>query len=68
MKSGSLSKIVQGYKAAVTRRARAMGHTEFAWQERFYDHIIRDEKSLDRIRAYIEGNPAKWQDDEYNLE
>jgi putative transposase len=62
---GSLSKIVQAYKAAVTRQAHQNGHADFAWQERFYDHIIRDEDSLQNIRVYIVANPVKWEDDEY---
>ncbi len=36
------------------------------WQEEFYDHIIRDERGLERIRAYIEGNPGMWAEDDYN--
>jgi hypothetical protein len=33
------------------------------WQSRFYDHIIRDDKSFQRISDYIINNPAKWQED-----
>ena len=36
------------------------------WQSRFYDHIIRDEKSLNKIRNYIVNNPINWQTDELN--
>jgi len=64
----SLSKIIQAYKAAVTRQARQDGFPDFAWQERFYDHIIRDDRSLENIRAYILGNPVKWEQDEYYAE
>ena len=63
--SGSLSKIIQAYKAAVTRQARRDGYVDFYWQERFYDHIIRDDRSLQRIRAYIIGNPLEWEQDDY---
>jgi REP element-mobilizing transposase RayT len=31
------------------------------WQRNFYDRIIRTDHELDRIRQYIEGNPARWQ-------
>jgi REP element-mobilizing transposase RayT len=31
------------------------------WQRDYYDHIIRDASSLDRIRAYIAGNPLQWE-------
>ena len=37
--------------------------TDFGWQPRFYDHIIRDEESFDRIRQYIADNPLKWESD-----
>ncbi len=38
-------------------------HADFAWQSRFYDHIIRNEKSFKRIRKYICQNPSKWKND-----
>jgi REP element-mobilizing transposase RayT len=37
------------------------------WQRSFYDHIIRDEKSLNKIRNYIINNPANWLEDEENI-
>jgi putative transposase len=36
------------------------------WQRNFYDHIIRNDKSLNNIREYIINNPAKWDNDEHN--
>jgi hypothetical protein len=39
----------------------------FAWQSGFYDHIIRDEESLENIRNYIINNPGKWDEDENNI-
>ena len=57
---GSLSVVVRTFKAAVTTWARRNGHDEFAWQERFYDRIVRDENDLYRIRKYIRDNPRKW--------
>lgn len=33
------------------------------WQHRSYDHIIRNDADLDRVRAYIEVNPWKWDRD-----
>ncbi len=38
------------------------------WQRGFYEHVIRDEEDLDRVRRYIEANPIRWADDEENLE
>jgi len=65
LQAGSLGAIIAQVKSKCTKRIWAAGHTEFAWQARFYDHIIRDETSLARIRQYIATNPARWTDDEY---
>ena len=35
-------------------------------QRSFYDHVIRDDDDLGRIREYIQNNPLKWSLDEYN--
>jgi len=53
----SISSIVGSYKSAVTKHAHRLG-LEFAWQTRFYDHIIRDTKSFQNITRYIINNPA----------
>ncbi len=37
------------------------------WQRNFYEHIIRDENDLNRVREYIITNPAKWEEDKYYL-
>ncbi|MFH1395040.1 MAG: transposase [Candidatus Omnitrophota bacterium] len=36
------------------------------WQRSFYDHIIRNEVSLNKIREYIISNPVNWAEDEEN--
>lgn len=59
-KAGSLGVIVQQFKRACTHRIRQTGVLDFAWQSRFYDHIIRNEKDLERIRMYIRENPVAW--------
>ena len=64
--SGSLAMIINQYKSSVTRRCRKNRYTNFTWQSRFYDHIIRNEKSLQKIREYIHNNPLKWDIDENN--
>ena|SRR5215211_4191867 len=65
---GSLGAILRSFKSAVTRWCRMNGYTSFAWQPRFYDHIIRDEAALQNIRRYILDNPAKWELDRNNPE
>lgn len=61
-KTGSLSVAVRSFKSAVTKLAHQAGH-EFGWQERFWDHIIRNEAELNRIRNYIRANPSNWEND-----
>jgi len=36
------------------------------WQRNYYEHIIRTDIALDRIRAYVMDNPANWATDEEN--
>ena len=30
------------------------------WQRDYYERIVREEAALERIRAYIAANPARW--------
>ena len=66
-KSGSLSSIIRTYKGSVTRDCNKSGLSGFSWQPRFYDHIVRNEESLNRIREYIYYNPLKWVKDDYYI-
>jgi len=63
--SQNLASIVRGYKIGVTKHARQI-NPNFSWQPRYYDHIIRNEKSLNRIRDYFRFNPEKWEYDREN--
>lgn len=63
LKTGSLSAIIQAYKASVTRWCRQHDDEIFRWQSRFYEHIIRNDNSLENIRNYIVNNPVKWGED-----
>lgn len=38
------------------------------WQENYYEHIIRDEDELNKIREYILTNPLRWAHDRENPE
>jgi putative transposase len=53
------------FKSGVTRRIRKeMNRPRYVvWQRDYYDHIIRDDDDLDRIRAYIIDNPTNWHTD-----
>jgi REP element-mobilizing transposase RayT len=38
------------------------------WQRNYYDHVIRDQRELEKIREYIRRNPLMWTCDRYNPE
>jgi putative transposase len=62
--SKNKSSIVRGFKSAVTVQAHVI-HTDFAWQTRFHDHIIRNSVSHDTIERYIFNNPINWLEDKF---
>ena len=63
---GSIGAIINQIKGKATKRIREAGNMSFKWQKNYYEHVIRNEEDLLGIREYIQGNPAKWQEDEYN--
>ncbi len=64
--SKNLASIIRGFKIGVTKFARE-NDTDFAWQPRFHDHIIRNEFDLNRIRQYIHNNPKNWKKDKFQI-
>jgi len=64
--SKSLSSIIRGFKIGVTKQCRKHNKNIVIWQKSFYDHIIRNEESLDKIRQYIRDNPKNWNKDRNN--
>ncbi|WP_320018954.1 transposase [Labilibaculum manganireducens] len=61
--SKNLASIIRGFKSSVTINARKI-NSNFAWQTRFHDHIVRDFDSCHRIEQYIQNNPGNWKNDE----
>ena len=64
-----LSEIIRGFKTFSSRRINEMikEGDNFQWQKSFYDHVIRNEKSLTNLRQYIMYNPVKWELDIENI-
>ena len=58
----NISRIIRWYKGRCTFEMRKI-HADFAWQSRFHDHIIRNEKSFRNIANYISNNPKNWEND-----
>jgi putative transposase len=69
----SLAEVVHRFKTLTTRQyaagVRNLGWPAFhgrLWLRNYYEHLIRDRTSLDRIREYIATNPARWAEDPEN--
>jgi len=64
--SKTIGSIVRGFKIGVTKWFRESRGKEKVWQRNYYEHIIRNEEALSRIRQYIENNPMQWAYDREN--
>ncbi len=71
----SLPDVVQRLKTLTTKRyIDGVGNAEWPrfskrlWQRTYFEHVIRNPESLDRIRRYILENPGRWTVDPDNPE
>lgn len=66
--SGSIGAIIGQFKSITAKRINALRNTPGApvWQRNYYEHIIRNEAEWQRIRQYIQDNPARWEADREN--
>jgi putative transposase len=62
----TLGQVVAFFKYQTTKRINALRGTPGApvWQRNYYEHIIRNEVDLARIREYIVHNPLRWELDQ----
>jgi REP element-mobilizing transposase RayT len=58
----NLSRILRWYKGRVTFESRKLD-SDFRWQSRFYEHIIRNPWAYRSILRYIADNPKNWNED-----
>ncbi len=68
-----LSDVVHRFKTLTTHRFSKLAHDRslrptyrHMWQRNYYEHVIRNEDSLQRIREYITNNPVSWAVDREN--
>ena len=66
--ASSLPTIIRSFKSATTKRIRetAGNHGLVVWQRNYFEHIVRDDDAMERIRQYIVGNPWNWDTDSEN--
>ncbi len=65
--SKTIGSLVRGFKIGVTKWFRANTIVETVWQRNYWENIIRDDESYEKISNYIKNNPAKWKDDKFNV-
>ena len=61
----TLGQVIGAFKSLTTVQINRLRDTPGAlvWQRGYYDRVIRDERELDAVRAYIANNPLKaWTD------
>ena len=65
-----LSEVVRALKSFSAREINRLRNSPGVpvWQRNYYDHVMRDDEDLNRIREYILDNPANWGKDENNPE
>ena len=63
----SLGSFIAGFKSSTTKRINGLRGTPGipVWQRNYYEHIIRNAQSFDKIRLYIDENPLRWEADSY---
>jgi hypothetical protein len=63
-----LPKLIGRFKMLTSKQINEIRNTPGAktWQRNYYEHIIRNDDDLYRIRKYIIDNPAKWHSDREN--
>lgn len=55
----SIPQIIQAFKSLTALKIKKQGYPyKRFWQPNYYEHVIRNEKALHRIRKYIIDNPA----------
>ena len=63
-----IGRLVGALKTVSTKRINHLRNTPGVkiWQRNYYEHIIRNDDELYRIREYIANNPAQWETDREN--
>jgi len=68
IKRKPLGRLIGAFKTVSTRRVNDIRSTPSTklWQRNYYEHVVRDDLSLRRMRGYIAGNPSRWELDREN--
>lgn len=66
LQSKTIGSLISGFKSTVTKQINLIRNSpgEPVWQRNYWDHIIRNDESFDRIVDYINTNPTNWDQDQ----
>lgn len=64
--SKPLGSLIGAYKTVSSKQINLIRNTPgiSVWQRNYYEHIIRSEQEMNKIREYIINNPLNWESDE----
>jgi putative transposase len=65
---GTVGRIIQAFKSITTREyivgVKQHGWRRFSgrlWLRNYFEHVIRDDDAISRVREYVLTNPARWE-------
>ena len=65
-----IGRLIGAFKTVTTKHINELRETpgRKLWQRNYWEHIVRNESELNRIREYIRNNPGQWELDSLNLD
>ena len=66
LKRKPLGRLIGAFKTVSTKKINLIRNAPGTpiWQRNYYEHIIRNQESLNKIREYIINNPLSWELDQ----
>lgn len=64
LSKGSVSAFINHFKGNVKKWCNENNFSEFNWQRRFHDRVIRNNGEYDRIAKYIQNNVINWDEND----
>lgn len=68
VKRKPLGRLIGAFKTVSTKEINLLHGTPGArfWQRNYYEHVVRDEDALNRIRKYIITNSQRWSEERHD--
>lgn len=64
-----IPKIIGKFQMQTSKQINILRNTPGTtnWQRDYHDHVIRSTGEYDKIKRYIVNNPARWDEDVFNI-